>query len=341
MQITPPNAANSHITRFLFATIACLLPAGCAPMSFLITPVSSSRKLVETEVSRDGAWALRKIALIDVDGVLSNVRGGALLGGESDNPVSELKEKLDKAAGDKAVRAVVLRINSPGGGVTASDLMYDELRRFRESSGKPIVAAMLDVAASGGYYIACAADRIIAHPTTVTGSIGVIMITPDLSGTMSKIGIRANVIKSGEMKDAGSPFREMRPEDRVVFQKMINAMYERFLDVIVRGRAGLTRDQLRQIADGRTYTSEEAMSYKLIDQVGSLRDAIQSAKEAAGIGDSKVVVVRYHRPTGYRPTIYAQSPGGAREVNLINVNLPSWLTGDGGPQFMYLWAPGW
>ena len=133
---------------------------------------------------------------------------------------------------DKDVRAVVLRINSPGGGVTATDLMYGEVLRFRAQTGKPVIAAMLDVAASGGYYLACAADTIYAQPTTVTGSIGVIMMAPEFAGTMQKIGVRVNVIKSGEMKDMGSPFREMNEQDRAVLQGLIDGMYARFLDVV-------------------------------------------------------------------------------------------------------------
>ncbi|MBI5866330.1 MAG: signal peptide peptidase SppA [Planctomycetes bacterium] len=314
--------------------LAC---AGCAPVSFLITPVSGSRELQEHVVSRESAWADRKIALIDVDGVLSNMRESSMLGGIGDNPVARFKERLDHAASDAKVAALVLRINSPGGGVTASDLMYGELRRFREKTGKPIIASMLDTAASGGYYIACAADKIYACPTTVTGSIGVIMITPDLSGLMGRLGVEANVIKSGAMKDAGSPFRPMNDQDRTLYQNMINAMYERFLDVVAASRTRLTREQIRALADGRVYLAPAAKENGLIDEIGSLDQAIAAAKSAAGIAEKSVKVVQYALPHAHQPNIYAEAPGRGGDINLINVELPRWLHG-ASPEFLYLWS---
>ena len=138
-------------------------------------------------------------------------------------------EKLDKATEDPSVKAIVLRINSPGGGVTASDLMYNEVMAYKKRTGKPVVAVLMDVAASGGYYLACSADEIIAQPTTVTGSIGVIMQTVSFAGTMSKLGITADAITSGKMKDAGSPLKAMKPEEREIFQKLVNQFYDRFV----------------------------------------------------------------------------------------------------------------
>lgn len=330
----------SRLASVRAALACCLLGAlvpGCGPTSFLITPVSGRRALEEREVERDSLWASKKLALIDVEGTLSNGRGLGLLGGESENPVSLFKEKLDRAAADPAVKAVVLRINSPGGGVTASDIMYEETRRFREKSGKPVIAALQDTAASGGYYLACASDRIIATPTTVTGSIGVIMITPDLSGLMDRLGMRANVIKSGPLKDAGSPFREMQATDREVFQGIIDQMYERFLAVVQRARKGLSPEQIRALADGRVFLAPQAHEAGLVDQIGTLRDALAAAKSAAGASDAAFVVVQYARPSEYRANMFAAAPTGSA-VNLINVNLPL-LGPEQGPQFLYLWAP--
>jgi protease-4 len=321
------------------AGLLALLAAGCGPTSFLITPVSAQRGLTEEVVLRESFWATRKVALIEVDGVLRNARSQSLLGAGSENPVSVFAEKLDRAAKDSNVKAVVLRINSPGGGVTATDLMYAELQRFRARTGKPVVAALLDVGASGAYYLACAADKIYASPTTVTGSIGVVMIAPEFSGTMQKLGMRVNVIKSSELKDMGSMFREMSDSDRAVFQRLIDGMYERFLEVVARSRTGVDRDRLRQLADGRVYLGDEAKEHGLVDEVGSLHEAIRGAKQAAGLSDAKVKVVQYARPLEYRPNVYAQSdqPG---QVNLVNVQLPDWLTGPS-PQVLYIWAPGW
>lgn len=314
--------------------------AGCGPTSFVITPISIKQELTEDVVLRESPWAVKKVALIDVDGVLQNARSSSLLGAAGENPVSLFKEKLDKAARDADVRAVVLRINSPGGGVTATDLMYNELRRFREQTGKPVIASMLDLAASGGYYLACGADKIYALPTTVTGSIGVIMLAPEFSGTMAKIGVHMNVIKSGEMKDMASMFREMNDKDRAVLQSLIDGMYARFLDVVAQSRKSVDRDSLRGLADGRVYLGNDAKKLGLIDEVGTVTDALAAAKDAAGLASANVKVVEYSRPLSYRPNVYAQSDQPPGQVNLINVQLPEWLTGPA-PQLMYIWAPGW
>jgi protease-4 len=313
---------------------------GCGPTSFLVTPVPVSRDLDEHVLIREGPWAYQKIALIDVDGVLRNQREQRLLARAGENPVSLFKEKLDKAAGDKRVKAVVVRINSPGGTVTASDLMYTELRRFREKSGKPVIASLLDVGASGGYYLACAADKIYAHPTTVTGSIGVVMIAPEVSGTMQKLGIRTNVFKSGELKDAGSPFREMNERDRAVFQDIIERMYARFLHVVGQSRSGIDKARLSALADGRVYLAPQAKEHGLVDELGTLHDAIAAAKQIAGVDDEKVLVVQYARPLGHRANVYAHTPESPAQVNLLNLQLPEWLSSPS-PQFLYLWAPGW
>ncbi|MBU0638547.1 MAG: signal peptide peptidase SppA [Planctomycetes bacterium] len=314
--------------------------SGCAPTSFLVTPVSGPFRLEERVLQRESPWARKKIALLDVDGVLQNARESSLLGFVGENPVALFKEKLDKAAADKNVKAVVLRINSPGGSVTASDLMYTELRRFRQQTGKPVIACMLDLATSGGYYLACAADRVYAHPTTVTGSIGVIMIAPDVSGTMKLVGIRANVFKSGAMKDAGSPFREMTEQDRAVFQTMVEQMYARFLEVVSAARPNLGAERLRELADGRVYLAPTAKEHGLIDEIGTLPDAVQAAKQAAGLTGERTLLVSYARPLGHRPNAYANSAPPPPQVNVVNLPLPSWLSSPS-PQFLYLWAPAW
>jgi len=324
----------------VIACAAFLLLAGCGPTSFVVTPVPAKQGLTEEVVLSESVWATRKIALVDVDGVLQNTRSASLLGIAGENPVSLLTEKLDKAARDPNVKAVVLRINSPGGGVTATDLMYAELGRFRQRTGKPIIAALLDVAASGGYYLACAADRIYALPTTVTGSIGVVMIAPEISGTMLKIGLRMNVIKSGAFKDMGSPFREMDEGERAVFQGLIDGMYERFLAVVGQARRNVPPERLRQLADGRVFLGPEAKECGLVDAIGTPHDAIIAAKQAAGIGGLKVKVVQYGRPLAYRANIYSHTDGATGQVNLINVELPDWLTNPS-PQLLYMWAPGW
>lgn len=308
--------------------------AGCRPPSLLITPVSGRHDLVETELSRDSFLATTKIALIDVTGVILNAPQPQLLS-TGEHPVSYLLEQLDKARRDRQVKGVLLRINSPGGSVVASELMHEEIQRFKKS-GKPIVAVLMDVAASGGYYIACACDEIVAQPSTVTGSIGVIMQMLDVSKTLELIGVKAEAITSGDFKDAGSPLRSLRPEERAVFQAIVNDMYGRFVAVVAAGRKSLDEARVRTLADGRVYTASQALEHKLIDRIASLHDAVDGLKEK--LGTPRIRLVTYHRRHDYRPNYYAAAPSTG-DINLLKTELPgafpTWT-----PRFMYLWLPG-
>lgn len=310
---------------------------GCNAPSLLITPVSSNRELVETELMRDSAFAMDKIALIDVSGVIMNGHESPWFG-SGEHPVSLLAEQLDKARKDKAVKAVILRINSPGGTVAASELIHDEIEYFKRATGRPVVAAMMDVAASGGYYIACACDEIVAQPSTITGSIGVIMQMFDLSDTLSKIGVKTDAITSGVHKDSGSPLRPLRAEERELFQKIVADMYDRFVKVVVAGRPKLDEARVRALADGRVYTATQALDTGLIDRIASLRDTVSAVKQRTGVAN--VRVVGYRRSAAYKPNVYAEAPlRPSGDVNLFKVDLPTWLS-SATPRFMYLWSPG-
>jgi len=325
---------------FLFASCVVLSAgaiAGCKAPSLLITPVSEPRELEEIALARDSLLAFDKIALIDVSGTIRNESPIELFV-PGENPVSMLLEQLDMARRDPRVKAIILRINSPGGSVVASELMHDEITHFRKESDKPIVALMMDVAASGGYYIACACDEIVAQPSTVTGSIGVIMLMINVSGTMEKIGLRAEAITSGEFKDAGSPFKALSPEDRAIFASIVAEMYERFVEVVAEGRPKLSEEEVRRLADGRVYSAGQALNAGLIDAIASPRETIEQLKEH--IGARNVKLVTYARPYEYRPNYYAKSPAApAGDVNLLKINLPSAMTPHA-PEFMYLWSPG-
>lgn len=317
-------------------TLLLSLATGCSAPSLLVTPVSGRRELVQTELMRDSVFAIHKIAVIDVSGIILNAPARQLIG-EGEHSVSLLLEQLDKARWDPLVKAVILRINSPGGAVVASELMHDEIEYFKKRTGKPVVAVMMDVAASGGYYIACACDEIIAQPSTVTGSIGVIMQMFDLSGTMDKIGLRSDAIVSGAHKDTGSPLRPMRLEERELFQRIVNDMYERFVAVVVAGRPNLDESRVRLLADGRVYTASQALENGLIDRIADMREAVECTKARAGIKHARLV--GYHRPAEYKPNYYAAAPPSAGgDINLLNIDLPSVLTSST-PRFMYLWAP--
>jgi protease-4 len=312
--------------------------AGCGPSAILVQRVSGKRELKETEIGRDkGAFVRDKIAVIDVDGLMVNREIGGFLSG-GDNPVSSYVEKLDKARKDKNVKAVVLRLNSPGGTVGATDLMYHSLERFKDKSKKPVVACMLDVAASGAYYLACGSDGIVAQPSSVTGSIGTIMQTMSFKGTMDKLGIKSVAIKSGELKDLASPLHDLSEEEREVLQGIVTEFYEQFVQVVAEGRAGLQQERVRELADGRVFTAQQALEAGLIDRIGYPSEAVKWAKELAGVKKARVVM--YHRPHGYRPNIYSSADVGADfQGALINIELPDWLTAEGA-QFLYLWQPG-
>ena len=310
------------------ATAAAL--SGCITINL---PFPGQGPLQEDAVSGTGR---AKVLVIDLAGLISSHDGDGFL--PEPSPVARIKEELTKAAEDNKVQAVVLRINSPGGTVTASDIIYHEIRAFKEKRKIPVIASIMDVGASGGYYVAAAADKIVAHPSSVTGSLGVIMLTVNARGLLDKIGVEANAVTSGPKKDMGSPFRAMTEEERTIFQAVINAFYDQFLAVVKNGRRNLTPDQVRKLADGRIYTGEQARDLGLVDSVGYLDDAIGLAKQKAGLTEATVVV--YRRPGAYRNNIYSRLLGGGGNpfAGISNLDLATLVRG-GTPQFLYLWIP--
>lgn len=311
----------------LVGTVAVLV-AGCITINLLPMP----GPLKEEEVSGTGA---AKVLLIEVSGLISAQEEDGLI--EQPNMVARMREELSRAANDNKVRAVVLRINSPGGTVTASDMLYHEMRQFKAQRKIPIIASIMDVGASGGYYVAVAADKIVVHPSTVTGSVGVIMLTVNAHGLLEKIGLHATAVTSGPKKDMGSPFRPMTEEERAIFQGVINSFYERFLTVVQEGRPNLNAAQIRKLADGRIYSGPQAKEVGLVDEVGYLDDAISLAKQQAGLTEARVVI--YHRPGEYRPNIYARLLGGGGGLSSLATLDLMGLVRSGSPQFMYLWWP--
>ncbi len=215
----------------------------------------------------------KAVAVIKVEGIII----------ESEDVMSKIKEFRE----DEEVAAVVLRINSPGGGVAASQEIYEELKKLSEE--KVLVTSMGEIAASGGYYIACAADYIFANPGTTTGSIGVIIETLNLEEALDTLGIKGVVLKSGKYKDVGSPLREMTPEERAFLQKFIDNVFQQFIGTVAEER-GLSEDEVRKIADARILTGEQALELRLVDELGNLEDAIDKAAELSGIkGNPRVI----------------------------------------------------
>ncbi len=279
-----------------------------------------------------------KVLIVPVRGFISDAPKKSVLG-ERPGMVQEVVAHLRKAEKDDDIRAVLLQINSPGGSITASDILYYELMRFKERTKAKLVAVCMDVAASGGYYVSLPADRIVAHPTTITGSIGVIFITPKVIGLMEKLGIAVEVNKSGKEKDIGSPFRQSTPEEQKIFQRLTDQMALRFLDLVARHRP-VEPVLLSAIASARIYSADEALQLKLVDRIGYMSDAIADAKELAGLPQhAKVVVYRrseYANDNQYNMSSALYSGGS---LSLIDVNLPEILPALT-PGLYYLWAPG-
>jgi protease-4 len=200
----------------------------------------------------------------------------------------------------------------------------------------PIYAVITDVGASGAYYIASATDKITAHPTSITGSIGVVAMKFNVEKLMEKIGVQEETLKSADKKDMMSPFRPSTPEEKEIMQSIMDSLHDRFIDVVATGRKGrLSRKEVEPLADGRIYTSGQALESGLIDKIGYLEDAVELMKESLQIEEARVVT--YVRPGSYKGTIYSASRGPG-VVNLININADA-LSQTHGVQFMYLWSP--
>jgi protease-4 len=321
--------------RVVAVLVLAVLATGCSVLSIDLSP--RIRPLEEQTVEGSGD---DKVLLMDVSGFLSDESTSGLLTIGTPPPkvplLVRVREELKKAADDPQVKALVLRINSPGGTVTASDVIFRELELFKREKKIPVVAIMMDVAASGGYYIALAADTIVAHPTTVTGSIGVIMLSFNAEGLMQKLGVSANTIKSAERKDMGSPFRALTPEERAIFQSVIDELYRQFVAKVVERRT-LPEATARALGDGRVYSAGQALGHRLVDRIGYMPDALEIARRAAGVEKARVVV--YHRPRQYRATYYAEAQhaegGFAAGSALATVSA---MAGPG-PKFLYLWMP--
>ncbi len=247
------------------------IAAGFFVVAFTIFLVSIFKSMVSAEPLLG-----EKIALIEINDLIHRFN--------ADKIISEIREYRKR--GD--IKAMVLRIDSPGGGVVASNEIYDEIKKAKED-GKSIVVSMGSVCASGGYYIASAADTVVANPGTITGSIGVIMGFTNMEGLLKKIGVKFEVIKSSKYKDIGSPFREMTPEEKALLKESVDDVYNQFVDIVCKER-NLERKKVLEIADGRILTGRKAKELGLVDRLGTLSDAITIAGRMAGIeGEPKIL----------------------------------------------------
>jgi protease-4 len=280
-----------------------------------------------------------KILLLDVSGFISErERGGTLNLGKKPSLVAQMKEALQKAERDEDIAGVIVKINSPGGTVTASDIIYHELVSFREKRNVPIYACITGLGTSGGYYVAAASDEISAHPSSITGSIGVIALKFNVEGLLTKIGVEEETIKSGDKKDIFSPFRPNTPEEKEILQIIINDLHGRFVDVVYTHRKGsLSREEVEVLSDGRIYTATQALESNLINHVGYLDDTIERMKKSLGIEHARIIT--YYRAGEYPGTIYtAHGESNSSLLGLLN-NHSDGRTPFSGVEFLYLWRP--
>jgi len=277
-----------------------------------------------------------KILVLPIRGVigLNNDEG---LASRAPSVVQDVTAMLRKAEADTDVRALLIQVDSPGGTVVASDILYGEIMRYRQRTGVAAVTLMMTVAASGGYEASLAGDYIVAHQSTVTGSIGTVFIRPDVAGLLEKIGVGAEVTKSGRFKDSGSPLRNSTSEEREIFQGMIDDMNGRFL-ALVTERRGLDREALNKVADARVYTASQAKTLGLVYALGQAPEALAELRRRAGLSDDAQVVV-YRRRSYADDTLYNPATASAQgSTPRIDLGFSRFLavprTG-----FYYLWAP--
>ena len=325
--------SQNHIRKAHVLLLILLLIgfSGCTLFNINVTPTLGSLK--EKTVSGKGD---DKVLLVDIKGMISNKKQVSALGVETSvGLVDRVRETLKKAEKDDEIKALILRINTPGGTVTSSDIIYHEIKAFKERRKIKVYAVVMDLAASGGYYVAQAADRIIVHPTSLTGSIGVIALKANLSGLMEKVGVDFEVVKSGAHKDFLSPFRSLTKEERQIFQNTIDSLHQRFISTIEENREQLSGDEIKKLADGRIYTSEQALEAKLVDQIAYMDEAEDFIQKDLGLSEMRLVI--YHRAGQYKSNIYSSSAlPPTINFNLLNLNF---LPETPGPNFMYLWMP--
>ncbi len=282
----------------------------------------------ERYVSGEGS---EKIAVLPVAGTISP-EGPGPVGAATATPET-LRNQLRQVTRDGSVKAVVLEVNSPGGGVVPTDQMHESIQDFKEETGRPVVVSMGQTAASGGYYIATAADRIIANENTLTGSLGVIFSYLNFAEAADEYGIEQEVVKSGPYKDIGSPTREPTEEELEILQAYVDEGYDQFVQVIVEGR-GLPEEEVRELADGRVYSGQQAEALGLVDELGDLERAAEASRELTGLEDA--TVVRYQqRAPGIAELLQARltppEPEAVQVLETAGLNLT--------PELQYLYRP--
>ena len=285
----------------------------------VIAIFATGQKDIFTEEVIEAGPRTAKIVVVTIRGVIDNEQA------------QNVRRQLKSAQEDKRVKGLILRVNSPGGGVSPSDQIYNEILKYRQETDKPVVAFMEGVAASGGYYTSVACDKIVAEPTTITGSVGVIMRYLVLQELLEgKLGIQPVIIKSGPKKDWPSSFRQPTQEElQYLEDKVLTPAYERFVQLIADGRPSLTLADVKRLSDGSIYGAAEALDEKLIDEIGYLDEAIEEVLSLAGIEEAQVV--EYRRPFSFSDFL------SSRSKNFLKIDKAT-LYELSTPQVLYLWT---
>lgn len=271
---------------------------------------------------------------IKVEGAIAE-QATPLIGGAG-GTVSAVRRGLKLAARDDTVKGVLLEVDSPGGGVTDSDLIWQEITDFKKANDKPIVALFGDVAASGGYYISAPCDRIIARPTTITGSIGVVLSNLNFAEAAGKFGVEQETIVSDRTpyKDIMSPWRPMKDDERAILKSIVDEMYDRFVDIVDEGRPGLSRERVVELADGRIYSAHQALDAGLVDEIGDRDVAYATLRQLCDI--DKAQIIEHRR----RPTLAEVLFGVRSGVPTTEQSLARLLALPSGSKLLYYWHGG-
>lgn len=313
----------------LIVFLAVFWGSACATIQLGPSMGPLSEKVLEGE-------GPEKVLLIDLQGIINNKKDRAFTGATTSlGMVERIREVIAKAEKDKDIKALLIKVNSPGGTVTASDIIFHDLVTYKKEHNIPVYIQVMDLAASGGYYIALAGDEIVAHPTSLIGSIGVIALKVNMANLMGKIGMDWEVVKSGDKKDFMSPFRPFTKEERKLFQRTIDSFHNRFVTLIAENRPALDFDAVKPLADGRVFDATQAQEFHLIDQVGYISDTLERIKLKLNKPDLQIIT--YQREGDYKSNIYSLYPQPPA-VNILNFNLG--LNQDSiSPYILYLWMP--
>jgi protease-4 len=316
----------------LILTIMIILSGCGAPQVKLFSDASDPLKESVLQGTEKG-----KVLVVSLEGVISTrPKEGTLR--TMPGMVQEVVAQLRMAEKDKEIKCLLLKVDSPGGTAAASDILYNELLRFKELTQAKIVVSMMDIAASGGYYVSLPADVIFAHPTTITGSIGVVFMRPNITELIDKIGLAMDVSKSGKNKDMGSPFRQPTEEETRILQDLTDNLADRFLKLVAKHR-GLGAPVLAEISSARVYLAKEAKALGLIDRIGYLDEALAEAIHISGLPEKAKVVV-YRRTPFPNDNLYNSltTQSNVQIKSLLDLGIQttaSRLT----PGFYYVWTP--